>query len=696
METIGQGAFTGATWYFALADAVALPLGLGDPLVFWRNNAELSPVERWSRYLRTAPAGSPVVVLIDQVECLLTRPHPADDFFRALDVADGGPAAALFGTVGSVALGADIVRVEECDSAVRRWFRGAKTVELVDFSREEIAGFVPWIEPLGADVERLLDAIASWTAGHPGLTNTLARALARGGPLLMSGIEVDTVSAQVEALFLGTNRHTEPTMADVAARFDSGPPTEMATLWTRVLAGEEPLRRSGDRAVVSLCATGLIAPSGSRLVARNRIFTTAFGAQWAEARRVGGEFMQAANAWHQAGRPSTDLLRGAALDRAVAWAQGRTDLSDALRDLIWTSVAVNPSAVTVAQAAQATAETPIDVTLPARGRTLMGFVAGLLATVCVVFLWNTNADLEHAKAALEAEKRAGRALLEAANRPPAIAGGAPGLRARGSAAAMEPYAGFDGTARTTGSTSSTLATALGARSPWDPPVRQGSSPGARGSSPVDPMASLARSGAFHGQAEASPEDAANTEVASVTRDSAPAGPGSALTRAEAGRVNAKETRRPPVRARRRAVTGPVAPELDHTEAPIVPPPGAPMIRVIKLAPGALNALDPRATTVGVGGMPNTPRTTALAPIIGQIERQAPTYRRALLRCKRLDLTETVAVRFRVDSDGRVGWAGVAAGDPERVDQPCLVRTARSFRFLPFEGQSVTATVRYRL
>ena len=210
------------------------------------------------------------------------------------------------------------------------------------------------------------------------------------------------------------------------------------------------------------------------------------------------------------------------------------------------------------------------------------------------------------------------------------------------------------------------------------------------------MAPLAPDLAFGAAVTA--EDAANTEVASVTRERLP---GESAPPMPTGSAK-KGTRRVGSATRRVNTPGRLGtkdvyvPELDHTETPIVGPEDAPKIRVIKLAPGAMNGLEPKAVRVGVGGVSDTPRTAALAPIIRQIERQAPTYRRALLRCKRLDLPDTVAVRFRVDARGRVDWAGVAEGDPERVDQPCLVRTVRSFRFAPFAGQKVTATVRYRL
>ena len=214
---------------------------------------------------------------------------------------------------------------------------------------------------------------------------------------------------------------------------------------------------------------------------------------------------------------------------------------------------------------------------------------------------------------------------------------------------------------------------------------------------MDPMSALAPDVTFG--AKASAEDAANTEIASVTREkmpgeNTPPSPSKGKQRRDSTKV--KEALRRVVTPGRAGNDEVYVPELDYAETPIVPPDAPSRIRVIKLAPGAMAGLEPQAVRVGVEGVQNTPRTDALAPIIRQIERQAPTYRRALLRCKRLDLPDTVSVRFRVDARGRVDWAGVAEGDPERVDQRCLVRAVRSFRFAPFVGQKVTATVRYRL
>ena len=79
---------TSSEWYFDLTYEVGKQLGLPDATLYWQTHSELSPLYRWSRYLRDlvlTQVQAPVVIFLDELDALLAVPGVArDDFFAAI------------------------------------------------------------------------------------------------------------------------------------------------------------------------------------------------------------------------------------------------------------------------------------------------------------------------------------------------------------------------------------------------------------------------------------------------------------------------------------------------------------------------------------------------------------------------------------------------------------------------------------
>ena len=324
---LGAGALAGETGYFALAAAVSTAFGLPDPRLFWEQHAHLDPAERWYRYLRRVPPGAPVVLLIDEVEVLVDRPHEIDSVFAALlpsrAVGCTRVITGLFGTTHPFDLGVDIRHPGTDHSAVRRWFRTAIALEPGDFDPEEAQVLLPRLARVGGDPRALLAAVLRWTGGHPGTTGALVDAIAEGGPLMISGSERDTVTAQVEALFVEPRPEAVPALAAIARALDADDPPAVADAWIDVLRGEAPAWRPGDRAQERLRRAGIAVVHEARIVARSVLFMTVFDEDWAEARRIADGLPARLDAWEASGRADAALLCGEDLRRASRWAEGR-------------------------------------------------------------------------------------------------------------------------------------------------------------------------------------------------------------------------------------------------------------------------------------------------------------------------------------------------------------------------------------
>ncbi|MCA9538549.1 MAG: hypothetical protein KC620_06655 [Myxococcales bacterium] len=580
---IAEGALTGATWYFALAEAIAAPFGLPDALAFWEQHAELSPQARWSAYLASVPAGSAAVLLVDELESLLARPYPPEEFFGALLAAADGPVhVGLFGATRPDLLLPEPTRPDAPPSPARTWFREAVELAPTDFTAAEVAAaFGPRFAPLGGDVRALAAALIDWTGGQPALTERLAAAIAKGGPLLAPGTEAATVAAQAEAIFDPGQRDRVPTFSAAQRWIDGAPQRRVAALWGALLGGERPTWRPRDPAHCVLLMAGFITVDGVSIRPRGRVFTTVFDAAWVEARLVSDGLPARVEAWLQADRAAELLLHGEALDRACAWADGRTELAPEVRDYLMAglrgALARRPEALTAPGGLS---------TRTGQALVVLGVLIAVVGAMGIGALLQWNSEPEGL--ATSGPDRSGGA------RSGGVSAAAPAVSSAGEVTDTAGAGGLE-------------------------------------------VEVLSRKLAL---AEA------RIERLTLERNRASA---AAARWAHVAQPTRKRARRLP------------APEV-FAEAPPEPAPGP-------IAPPPPSVL---------------------------VARQAPTYARSLKRCNRVGIPQRVKMSLAVGPDGRVREAQFVDGQSDMLDVRCLEASARRFRFAPFEGEAVLATVAYDL
>src|SRR5262249_41044587 len=136
-----------------------------------------TPVERFTLLLRDEVKpreGAPVVVVVDEIDALLSRPELGDEFFGAVRAFANGRATTsayehlAFCLVG-VCAPTDLVSAK----LVTPYNIGSRAIRLEDFSRAEIEAFTGHVDGLAGDPKALLDAVFYFTEGHPYLTQSL-------------------------------------------------------------------------------------------------------------------------------------------------------------------------------------------------------------------------------------------------------------------------------------------------------------------------------------------------------------------------------------------------------------------------------------------------------------------------------------------------------------------------------------------
>lgn len=325
LNAIGLAAATssGEGFYFALVQLIADALRLADPLpYFQRTGGVLSPAQRFRRYLRDvvlARTSRPVVLFVDHLECL-----------NKLGVDGGELFAVIRALYDERAQDPELRRLTFCLLGVAEANSG-RSIRLRDFTRRELAPFAPTLAALGGSPAAWLDAIYSWTAGHPAMTHSLCERLEQSvGGTPLAATDRDHISVRVddvvERTFLAHGRAEDPSLCHVATLLGSQRRyAELVARYRRLLRDQQEPLIASDSMQLELASLGLCAvrtaPGGSSVLhVRNRIFERVFNDDWAGEQAAAHRWNQALRKWRDSGKNRDALPRGAELTSLEQWA----------------------------------------------------------------------------------------------------------------------------------------------------------------------------------------------------------------------------------------------------------------------------------------------------------------------------------------------------------------------------------------
>lgn len=355
IEVLSMGTKTATVeqWYRTFAERVATQLKLSlDVGAFWQRHGDKTPVERWTQLIREEAApreGSPVVIVVDEIDALLSRPLLGDEFFGAVRAFANARATTpayehlSFCLVG-VCAPTDLVS----DKLVTPYNIASRAIRLEDFSRTELDAFAGHLVGIQGDPRSLLDAIFYFTEGHPYLTQALLvglrdkdrdfasipPSLPEAAPALPE-TEEERIKAIVTHKFLNPQDGRDPNLAYAEERFkayEGGPDgAAVLRLYRRLIDGERIAAKSDDPSQMALRLTGMAAErrDGESLVlrVRNPIFAGVFDRAWVKEREAKRLVTDPLTRWQENGRRDDFLPEGDALSAALSWAKSSDDLS---------------------------------------------------------------------------------------------------------------------------------------------------------------------------------------------------------------------------------------------------------------------------------------------------------------------------------------------------------------------------------
>jgi WD40 repeat protein len=313
-------------FYYGLAWAIAREAEVAaDPDGLWDQGARLTPVQRWSAFLREEllpHVKGRLVIFLDETNVVLGLPFSAEPFFASIREAyDARAVDARFNAVTFCLMGIAFPEALMKDAA-RSPFRNARAIALGDFKRTEMDALAPGLVGMG-DAGTLLDEVHAWTNGHPYMTQSVCTKLVEGG----EGTAEDRVQRAVREVFLDVNRQRDPNLAFAETYLGrAGVPAEdLLFLYRRLLEGDDVVFDPDSGVDQHLCLSGLAsAPPRAglkrRLEVRNRVFREVLGLAWVKEKEGAQIFGEQLRRWVQAGKEERGryLLRGRELKDALA------------------------------------------------------------------------------------------------------------------------------------------------------------------------------------------------------------------------------------------------------------------------------------------------------------------------------------------------------------------------------------------
>ncbi|WP_413167545.1 AAA-like domain-containing protein [Capilliphycus salinus ALCB114379] len=300
----------------------------------WWNQLEDLPVSqriyRFFREILFLNCSHKIVILFDEIDSLLSFDFSLEDFFilirscyenRAEDANFYRLNFALFGVTSPSEL---IVNKTQTP------FNIGQAIELNGFQPTEVQPLAAGLVGYHQNPEKLLDKILFWTGGQPFITQKLCQLIRTSNFALDRGKNpIESVDELVRTRIIEQwEIHDEPehlkTIRD-RILFNEQRAGRLLGLYQKILQQGEILAE-GTPEQLELCLSGLVKRHQGKLKVFNPIYAEIFNQNWVQQslsnlRPYAENFLQ----WKRSnGEDKSRLLRGQALQEALAWAKDKS------------------------------------------------------------------------------------------------------------------------------------------------------------------------------------------------------------------------------------------------------------------------------------------------------------------------------------------------------------------------------------
>ena len=353
LTTLGNQSVTPEQWYASILHDLMLGFGLEvDFMAWWEGLSHVSVVKRFSLFLETvllAQIQSPIVIVIDEIDSVLSLSFPCDDFFALLRSCYNRRSThpeyqrLTFVLVG-VATPAEFMVDKQ-----RTPFNIGRPIDLQGFTFAPNSPLLNGLQAYGPDDGAILKEVLAWTNGQPFLTQKVCKVLAE--------CVVGDVDAQRDRSAEGQGRRGSFTqdpkslVCSIVQRYvldnweAQDEPEHLRTIRNRLLYDDaiaarllglyqqllrdEAIGVDTSPAQLELRLAGLVIEKDGLLAIKNPIYQHIFDAQWVEQQLAAlRPYTSGLKDWVASQyQDRSALLQGLALKAALAWAEDKR-LSD--------------------------------------------------------------------------------------------------------------------------------------------------------------------------------------------------------------------------------------------------------------------------------------------------------------------------------------------------------------------------------
>ncbi|WP_088892461.1 AAA-like domain-containing protein [Leptolyngbya ohadii] len=347
LTEIGDRETTSEQWYFGILNQISNGFELYDRFDledWWEKHHLLSPVQRFSLFFEEVLLKSidgKIVIFWEEIDSVFSLTFETDSFFavlrncydkRAINPDYGRLTFALVG----VTTPNDLIQDRQQSP-----FNIGQGIELGGLELAHSQHLLDGLASKTSQPEAVLQAIFHWTGGQPFLTQKLCRLILTTDLTIPIGQEAEAIDRLIQDKVI-RNWETQddpPHFKPIADRilWDEQRVGRLLGLYQRILQSPIspddglpegiPLGDSSEQ--VELRLSGLVVKRNERLRVYNRLYRLIFNQEWVDRQFAKlRPYTESFNAWIASeGKDESRLLRGNALQEALAWAASKS-LSD--------------------------------------------------------------------------------------------------------------------------------------------------------------------------------------------------------------------------------------------------------------------------------------------------------------------------------------------------------------------------------
>jgi len=277
-------------WYKGIAYRLVSELRLASRVnwrQWWNEHESLSPVQRLGKFIEEvllAIIPQPIVIFIDEIDCLLSLSFPTDDLFALIQSCynrrDQNPKykRLTFALLG-VATPSDLIQ-----DKTKTPFNIGQAIELRGFSLDEAIVLTRGLEGKVEKPRSALREILKWTNGHPFLTQKLCLITQMITYTIPAGREAQNIKNLVRSQIIENweeKDHPEHlrTIRDRILKSNKIGAESLLRYYQQILRRGEILADDSPEQK-ELCLSGLVVKRNGKLTVQNSIYQSIFNEHW--------------------------------------------------------------------------------------------------------------------------------------------------------------------------------------------------------------------------------------------------------------------------------------------------------------------------------------------------------------------------------------------------------------------------------